>query len=239
MYKNKYLKYKNKYLELKNLLGGGINIPLELLLNNPAFDFLFEGYKHIDKSLITNITYERIITKITYEKYNPETNSYSLFETDERSNQLLFKISVNYSPEPIIICCEDSRLRDWAQSHTYRFIHALSTKSDNGIIWKFVKNGSMNYYQYCLEKLGQVLGHIVNNNILLLEEKILNHNECPINLTPYDSSDNVILLFPCLHSISNAAYSTGLVRECPICRSRIDSIQSLTIDEFNRLFKTL
>jgi hypothetical protein len=63
MYKNKYIKYKNKYLGLKNLLGGGINIPLELL-NNPAFNSLFEGYKHIDKTLITNITYERIITKI-------------------------------------------------------------------------------------------------------------------------------------------------------------------------------
>jgi len=236
MYKNKYIKYKNKYLGLKNLLGGGINIPLELLLNNPAFDFLFEGYKHIDKSLITNITYERIITKITYEKYNPETNSYSLVETDERSNQLLFKISVNYSDEPLIICCEDSRFRSFKQIKTYRWIPALSTKSDNRILRNFAINGSINYYEYCLENLGQVLGHIVNNNILLLEEKILNYNECPINLTQYDLSDNIILLFPCLHTISNAAYSTGLVRECPLCRSRIDSIQSLTFDEFNHLF---
>jgi hypothetical protein len=122
------------------------------------------------------------------------------------------------------------------KTHTYRFIPALSTKSDNRILWEFVINGAGNVYEYYLEKLGQVLGHIVNNNILLLEEKILNYNECPINLTSYDSSDNIIILYPCLHSISNSAYSTGLVRECPLCRSRIDSIQSLTIDEFNRLF---
>ena len=51
MYKNKYIKYKNKYLGLKNLLGGGINIPLELLLNNPSYNFLFEGYSHIKYNL--------------------------------------------------------------------------------------------------------------------------------------------------------------------------------------------
>ena len=55
MYKYKYIKYKNKYFELKKLIGGGTNIPLGLLLDNPKFDFIFSGSSHIDKTTISNI----------------------------------------------------------------------------------------------------------------------------------------------------------------------------------------
>jgi hypothetical protein len=212
------------------------SIPLELL-NNKLFNNLFTGLTYIDKTKIITITYERKIEKIKYEKYNPETNTYHDVFTDDRTSQFIFNINVNYSSSPIIISCDDSRERDYSKLTSYRWIPAKSTENSNKIIWNFIINGSLNDYSYYLEKFGQILGYIVNNNIVLLEEKILKYNKCPINLTEYDSSSNILLLYPCLHSISSTAYETGLVNKCPICRININDTQLLTFIEFNKILE--
>ena len=211
------------------------NIPL-ILLDNPLFNDLFTRFTHIDKTKIIKITYERKINKLKYEKYDEITNEYQDIVSDNRINQFIFNIYVNYSESPIIITCDDSRNRNYLKLSTYRWIPALSTNNSNRILWKFIINGSLNSYDFYLELLGKTLAHIVNNNIVLLEDKILTYNECPINLTKYDYSDNVILLYPCLHSVSNNAHSTGNVQICPICRNDINDIQMLSFDEFNKIY---
>jgi hypothetical protein len=246
MYKIKYFKYKNKYLNLKKYLGGSFgevnheyDIPLHLLLDNPRFDsYLFTGFCHIDKTKITKITYKRIIKKISYERYNPGTRTYSIVETDERHTQFLFTITIEGLSMPIIVLCENSGKLSWDDVLSYRWIPNGSTNIDDPNLEVFIINGSRNGNSSKLSTLSSILGYLVNNNILLIKEKILNYDECPINLTKYDATDNIILLFPCLHTVSNLAYSTGLVRHCPICRSEILNTQSLTFEEFNELLAT-
>jgi len=246
MYRIKYLKYKNKYLNLKKYLGGSsgevsreYDMPLQLLLDNPRFNsYLFIGFSHIDKTKITKITYKRIIKKVSYERYNQDTGTYSIVETDERYNQFLFTITIEGLSEPIILLCENSGKLSWDDLLSYRWIPNGSTDIDNPNLELFIINGSRNSNSALLSTLSSILGYLVNNNILLIKEKILNYDECPINLTKYDANDNIILLFPCLHTVSNLAYSTGLVRDCPICRSEILNIQSLTFEEFGELLAT-
>jgi hypothetical protein len=154
-----------------------LNILLELL-NNLLFNDLFTGFTHIDKTKIVTITYERKIENIKYEKYDPETNTYHDVFTDDRNSQFIFNINVNYSSSPIIISCNDSREHDYSRIYSYRWIPAKSTENSNKILWNFIINGSLNNYSYYLESFGQILGHIVNNNIVLLEEKILTYDKC-------------------------------------------------------------
>lgn len=216
-----------------------MNIPLNLLFDNTQYsNYLFSGFSHIDKTKITKITYKRVIRTITYKKYNLDFDFYSSVETGEKYNQFEFKIYVNYSFEPIVISCVDSRERDLNSSQSYRWIPSSSTQTNNNILINFITNGSTNNYENILRYLGYILGHIVNNNILLLGDKILNYDGCPITLTKYDSSDNIILLYPCFHTVSNMAYSTGSVLNCPICRSNIKHIQILTFEEFRNLLTT-
>jgi len=211
-------------------------IPLELL-NNILFNNLFTGSIYIDKSKIVNIKYERKIENIKYEKYDPVTNTYHDVFTDDRTSQFIFNINVNYSSSPIIISCNDSRERDYSKINSYRWIPAKSTENSNKILWNFIINGSLNNNTYYLETFGQILGHIVNNNIVLLEEKILSYDKCPINLTEYDSSSNIALLYPCLHTISSNYCEIDLDNKCPVCRININDTQLLTFIEFNKIFK--
>jgi hypothetical protein len=235
-YHLKYLKYKTKYLNLKKLIGGiTYTIPLELL-DNEIFNEIFNKSTHIDKSKITKITYERKIQQLTYEKYDEKTNTYQKVVSDKRINQFIFNVFVNYSETPIIIACDDSRKKNYSNIYSYRWIPALSTDTTDRILWNFIVNGSINSYSYYLERFGQLLGHLVNNNIVLLQEKILTYDECPINLTKYDELDEIVLLYPCLHTVSNNAYTTANITKCPICREEIDDTQLLSFDEFNKIY---
>jgi len=232
-YHLKYLKYKTKYLNLKELIGGAINeIPLRLL-DYTIFDEVFDSYTHINKSNITRITYERKIQQLTYEKYDEKTGTYKKIISDERINQLIFNIYFSQNVSPIIISCNDSRKRNYSDISSYIWIPATSTNKSDSILPYFINNGSANSYSYYLGRFGQLLAHLVNNNIVLLQEKILTYDECPINLTKYNELDAIVLLYPCLHTVSNNAYSTGRVTTCPICRKVIDDIQLLSFDQFN------
>jgi hypothetical protein len=208
-------------------------IPLELL-NNPKFTSrLFTG--KVDRTNIQKITYIREFKHIEYEKYNPETNTYSKVFTDERVGQFMFSIYLENVITPIKICCEDCGQRDFSNIYKYQWIPALSTSNSDRILYNLFVNCSLNDYDYYLDLFGKILAFIVNNNIVLLEEKVLTSDTCCVNLTKYDSSENIILFFPCLHTVSNSAELAGNFEICPMCKQKIVDKQTLTFEDFTKI----
>lgn len=139
---------------------------LELFLLNTDKNHLLGG---VNFYLIKNITYTVTKSPTKYDYYNLETNSYIQKYTEPES-KFIFKILVDGIEKPICIECINSRKLSKSDMGSYRYANTLEY-IDKIIEYpgmsKFVKYLSKNNLSHIMEYFGYILGHIVNNNIVI------------------------------------------------------------------------
>lgn len=200
---------------------------------------------YINKESIESIEYERIYNDIQFEKYVPETNTYVTMTTagvENRSSQFKFFIKFAGIPEPIIIYCEDPRKIDSGDEFSYKWLPMQSdSTNDMKVLSIFITNMTQNSVSYILSTLVSCMAFYINKHIVDIGEKVLHENICPVMQEEYSPGNNVVLFFPCLHSVSEMGYngmkSSGHGTKCPICNQTIKSIKMITYPEFERIYE--
>jgi hypothetical protein len=150
------------------------NIHEKLILKNLLLDFN-NKYKYLDDvnfNLITNITWKSINNNTPYLHYNTNNYLYEEIFTDYSEDKFEFVIEIQNCNKPIILTCINSNLLDKSELQSYKYIGSYNNIDDIVNIEnidKLCNLFSKNKLMYILEMFCFILGHLVNNNLDILE----------------------------------------------------------------------
>ena len=160
MYKK--IEKKLAYVNYNSLMSTLLNL---FLLNTDKTHLLCG----VNFSMIKNITCEVNKSKTKYEHYDVETNTYVTKYTEPES-KFVFKIDIDGIGKPIYVEClnsgklSKSDMSSYRNSNTLEYLDEVINYSG---MEKFIKYLSKNNLSHIMQYFGFILGHIVNNNIVV------------------------------------------------------------------------